>query len=153
GFALGSLQGNEMGEGWSDFYSLCLLAQPGDNPFAAYAEGGYVTYQLGGLTQNYYYGIRRYPYCTDMSKNPLTFKDIDPAQISPHIGVPRSPLSPFFPGEATEVHNAGEVWCVTLREVWANLIAKYGFQGNQLMLQLVTDGLKLTPALPTYLQA
>ena len=43
-----------------------------------YAAGGYATYQLSGLTQNYYYGIRRYPYTTDMTKNPLTFKDIDP---------------------------------------------------------------------------
>ena len=45
-----------------------------------------------GLDENYYFGIRRYPYSTDMTKNPLTFKDIDPDQIDPHSGVPLSPL-------------------------------------------------------------
>jgi len=38
------------------------------------------------LTENYYYGCRRYPYTTDMGEiksyhnNPLTFRDIDPTQ-------------------------------------------------------------------------
>ncbi len=43
-----------MGEGWSDFYPLCLLSQPGDDVNGNYAAGGYATYQLGGLTENYY---------------------------------------------------------------------------------------------------
>jgi uncharacterized repeat protein (TIGR01451 family) len=154
GYALGSLQGNGMGEGWSDFYALCLSGQPTDDPNLAYPMGGYVTYRFFGMTQNYYYGIRHYPYCTDMTKNPFTYKDIDPTRISPHTGVPLSPLYPFDPNEGPEVHHQGEVWCSTLWEVHANLVTKYGFViGNQLTLQLVTDGLKLTPALPTFLQA
>ena len=40
GMTLGSLQGNGMGEGWSDFYALCLLGQPTDDPNAAYPFGG-----------------------------------------------------------------------------------------------------------------
>src|SRR5262249_60217880 len=32
-----------MGEGWSDFYALSLLSQPGDDPHGIYAAGGYVT--------------------------------------------------------------------------------------------------------------
>jgi uncharacterized repeat protein (TIGR01451 family) len=156
GNALGSLQGNGMGEGWSDFYALSLLGAPSDNPDAAYPMGGYVTYLFAGtgMTENYYFGIRHFPYCTDMSKNPFTFKDIDPGQISPHAGVPRSPIYPFSAQEADEVHHQGEVWCVTLWEVRANLVAKYGWtQGNELMLQLVTDGLKLTPPAPNFLEA
>ncbi|MEA3186703.1 MAG: hypothetical protein QOD99_533, partial [Chthoniobacter sp.] len=48
----------------------------------------------------------------------------------------------------------GEVWCVTLWDARANLINKYGFAiGNQLILQLVTDGMKLSPANPNFLQA
>ena len=48
----------------------------------------------------------------------------------------------------------GEVWCVTLWEARANLINKYGWAvGNQLILQLVTDGMKLSPANPNFLQA
>ena len=50
-----------------------------------------------------------------------------------------------------EVHNLGEVWCSALWEVRANLIAKYGFAaGNQLALQLVTDGMKLSPVDPSF---
>ena len=92
GVGISALQSGGMGEGWSDFYALALLSEPGDDVNGNYASGGYATYQLGGLTQNYYFGIRRYPYSTDMSKNPLTFKDIDPAQASSHPGVPRSPI-------------------------------------------------------------
>jgi extracellular elastinolytic metalloproteinase len=52
------------------------------------------------------------------------------------------------------VHNMGEVWCVTLWDARANLIRKYGWDaGNRLMLQLVTDGMALSPPNPNYLQA
>lgn len=153
GMGLGNLQGDGMGEGWSDFYALALGSEPTDDPDAVYAMGGYVTYQLGGLTENYYFGIRTFPFSTDMTKNPLTYKDIDPTQISPHAGVPRSPISPFDPSQADEVHQQGEVWTMMLLEVRANLIHKYGVAGNQMALQLITDGMKLTPATPTYVEA
>ena len=154
GMVLGSLQGDGMGEGWGDFYALCLLSEAGDDPNAAYASGGYASYRLYGLLQNYYFGIRHFPLSTDMTRNPFTFKDIDPGQISPHTGVPRSPLYPYDPMEANEVHHSGELWCNTLWEVHANLVTKYGWAiGNELTLQLVTDGMKLTPAYPNFLQA
>ena len=151
GIGISSLQPMGMGEGWSDFYALSLLSQPGDDVNGVYAMAAYVAYQLGGLTQNYYFGIRRYPYCTDLGKNPLTFKDIDPSQASSHFGIPRNPVIGTY---ANEVHNMGEVWCVTLWEARANLIDKYGWTaGNRLMLQLVTDGMALSPPNPSYLQA
>jgi len=53
-----------------------------------YAVGGYATFMLAGLTENYYFGIRHYPYSTDMQKNPFTLKEHRPDQISPHSGVP-----------------------------------------------------------------
>lgn len=154
GVGLSALQSGGMGEGWSDFYALSMLSEAGDDPNAAYAMGGYATFQFFGLTENYYYGIRRYPYSTDLTKNPLTFRDIDPAQATAHAGVPISPIFPFNAADAAEVHNQGEVWCVTLWEARANLIAKLGTtNGNQTMLQLVTDGMKLAPANPNFLQA
>ena len=154
GVLMSALQSDGMGEGWSDFYALSLQSQAGDDVNGCYASGGYVTYQFVGLSlPNYYFGIRHFPYSTDMAKNPFTFKDIDRAQISSHAGVPRSPLYPFDPREADEVHHSGEVWCMTLWEVRANLITKFGYPGNQLMLQLVTDGMKLCPVNPNFLQS
>lgn len=154
GAGISSSQAAGMGEGWSDFYALALLSEPGDDIDAAYGFGGYVTSQLSVLRENYYFGIRRYPYSTDLSKNPLTFKDIDPAQISEHPGVPLSPLFTFSPLQAPEVHAQGEVWCAMLWEARANLIRKHGFTtGSQLILQLVTDGMKLSPPNPTFTQA
>ena len=152
GVGISALQTEGMGEGWSDFYALAVLSEPADDVNGTYAMAGYSTHQYSGLLQNYYYGIRRYPYSTDMMKNPLTFRDIDPSQASAHSGVPINPA--FGAGGADEVHNQGEVWCIALWEARANLITKYGWtNGNQLMLQLVTDGMKLSPVNPTFLQA
>lgn len=151
GVGISALAPRGMGEGWSDFYALALLSEASDNVNGNYAMGGYATYQLSGLTQNYYYGIRRYPYSTDLAKNPLTFRDIDPTQANAHTGIPRSPI---IGSTADEVHNMGEVWCVTLWDARANLVTKLGFTaGNRLILQLVTDGMKLAPANPNFLQA
>lgn len=153
GAGITALQTRGMGEGWSDFYALSLLSEPTDDPRGVYATGGYLTYQLGtGFQDNYYFGIRRYPYSTDMLKNPLTLKDIDPTRADLHAGVPINPV--FGGGFADEVHNQGEVWCMVLWEARANLIEKWGYEaGNQLMLQLVTDGLKLAPQNATFLEA
>jgi len=155
GVLITELQTRGMGEGWSDFYALSLMTDPSSSVDASYPAAAYSVYQLVGLTENYYYGLRHFPYSTDMTKNPLTFKDIDPAQVLPHTGVPMNPIyQPFDPSIADEVHNQGEVWCVTLWDVRANLIKKWGpIIGNQLTLQLVTDGMKLSPANPNFLQA
>ena len=158
GVGISQLQSRGMGEGWSDFYALCLLSEAADDPDAVYAEGGYASFRLAypllspAFEENYYYGIRRYPYTTDMTNNPLTFKDIDPRRASVHRDVPISPIAGGF--DPSEVHNQGEVWCITLWEARANLVKKYGWQiGNELALQLVTDGMKLSPADPTFLEA
>lgn len=154
GVGISALQTGGMGEGWSDFYAEAMLSEPSDDLNGAYPMGGYATHRFFGLLENYYFGIRRYPYSIDLSKNPLTFKDIDPDQVQPHFGVARSPLHPFNPNFANEVHYAGEVWCVTLWEARANLIRKHGFHaGDQLILQLVTDGMKLSPPNPSFLEA
>jgi extracellular elastinolytic metalloproteinase len=53
-----------------------------------------------------------------------------------------------------EVHNAGEVWCTMLWEVFVNLVAKHGHSAaEKRMLAHVVGGLKLTPPRPTYTQA
>ena len=151
GAGISALQAAGLGEGWSDFYAMSLLSQPDDPVNGNYASGAYATYQFRGLTENYYYGIRRYPYSTDLTRNPLTLKDLDPAQASAHSGVPKSPA---ISSTANEVHNMGEVWCATLWDARANLITKLGAPtGNQMILQLVTAAMKLSPVNPTFLQA
>lgn len=148
---LESTQGRGLAEGWSDFYALALLSQPEDDPDGVYPIGGYVTYRGTSYAQNYYFGIRRYPYCTDLLKNPLTFKDIDPTLASNHPGIPRNPVINTPPGH---YYSQGELWCSLLWEIRANLIRKYGaVPGSQRALQLVTDALKQTPAEPTFVQA
>ncbi len=157
GVGLTLRQAAGLGEGWSDFYALALLSEPGDDPGGNYPIGGYSAYLYNGpfgpMMDNYYFGMRRYPYSTDMTKSPLTLLDIDPSIVgNRHSGIPRSSVVGSVP--ADEVHALGEVWCVTLWEARANLINKYGFGvGNRLILQLVTDGMNLSPPNPTFLEA
>ncbi len=140
GLDLGQPRG--MGEGWSDFFAIAMNAEPGDDPDAIYPFGGYAHFGFpdGSLTANYYFGSRRFPYSTNTAANPQTFADIDPLQQSYPPSVPRSPV---IGNAADEVHNMGEVWCNTLHEGRAALWHRYGYAGNQTMLQLVVDGMKL----------
>jgi N-acetylneuraminic acid mutarotase len=148
-----------MGEGWSDFYARSLLSSAGEDPNAIYSTGGWVTYQAAaGYTDNYYYGIRRFPYAVRTNvgangrpHNPLTFADIDPVQVNLTDGA--FPRGPFGSGTAFQVHNIGEVWASALFEVRARFIARLGYAvGQQRFLQIVTDGMKLDPVNPTLLQ-
>jgi hypothetical protein len=152
--SISALNTRGMGEGWSDFYGLALTAESSDNPLGNWALGGWNRYlHSGWFTEGYYYGLRRYSYSTDMRKNPLTFKDIDPTQINLHIDVPRNPTHPSTQ-DATQVHYQGTVWCVTLWDLRTNLILKHGFEtGNERALFLVTEGMKLGPANPNFVQA
>ena len=159
GTGLSAPQSRGMGEGWSDFYALALLSEPGDDVNGCFAAGAYSSHKLGGAndTQNYYFGIRRYPYCTDMTKNPLTFNDIDPAQAN-YCGSGAPYHSAMFGScsalLADEVHAQGEVWCMALWEARARLVSRDGWTaGNQLILQLVTDGMHFSPSNPNFLQA
>lgn len=120
------LQAQGMGEGWSDFIGLALLRKESDDVDGSYPVGQYVR-------NNYAKGIRRYPYSTNINVNPLTYSQI---AINP------------------EVHRIGEIWCSALWEMRALLIKKYGFnEGQRQSIQLVVDGLKLTPNAPTFLDA
>lgn len=146
-------QAGGMGEGWGDFYGICMSAQPGDDPQAEYAMGGYVTKDFFGQTDNYYYGIRRYPYSHDLGKSPLTYADIDPNQIVIPPGIPNNGV--FIGNPADQVHAAGEIWCNTLLECRSRLWLDggLGYAANDLIMQLVLDGMKLMPSSPDMLEA
>jgi uncharacterized repeat protein (TIGR01451 family) len=151
--------GGGMGEGWSDFVALSLLNNTNaDNPDGEYASGAYATYQFLGLTDNYLYGIRRFPYTTDNSINPLTWAETDDVTADYSGGIPISPVGFEFNG-GLEVHNIGEIWALTLWEVRSRVIADPAGAngdvptGNHTMLQIVIDALKLTPLNPSYTDA
>ncbi|MEO6325825.1 MAG: M36 family metallopeptidase [Thermoanaerobaculia bacterium] len=149
-----------MGEGWSDFYALSLLNNTNaDNPDARYASGAYATYKLLGLLDNYVYGIRRFPYSSDITVNPMTWADVDDVTYDLSGGIASTPLPNFTAGGAMEVHNSGEIWALTLWDVRSRVIADPAGAngvvptGNSTMLQLVTDGLKMTPINPNFTDA
>jgi subtilisin-like proprotein convertase family protein len=145
-----------MGEGWSDFYAMSLLNNTNaDDPNGNYASGAYATYKAFGITtytDNYLYGIRRFPYSTNNTVNPLTWADVDDYTNNLSGGIAPDPLGNNI-GGAQEVHNTGEVWALTLWEVRSRIIAANAGDvptGNQKTLQIVTDAMKLTPINPGY---
>src|SRR5215212_3057342 len=145
-----NVQGRSMGEGWGDFFAICMTSQSTDD-FAegTFAVGGW-TDLMPGFNDNYYFSIRRYPYTADMTKNPLTFRHISDGVVLPA----GPPLSPIAGGPNNEVHNAGEVWCTILWEVFVNLVAKHQHEeAEKRMLAYVVGGLQLTPPSPTFTQA
>jgi hypothetical protein len=156
---LGATLSRGMGEGWSDFYARALLSSADEDPNSIYTTGGWVTNLFTtGYTDNYFYGIRRFPYAVKSTVgangkpyNPLTFADIDDTQINVSDGA--FPRGPIGSSSGFEVHNIGEVWCMALLEVRARFITRLGWAtGNQRVLQFITDGMKLDPVNPTLLQ-
>ena len=127
-----------LGEGWSDWWTLALTAKPGET---GEQPRGIATFMVGLPHESA--GIRRFPYSTDLAVNPLTFGDLEEAFLD---GAP---------------HSVGEIWAVTLWELYWKLVEIYGFDpdlyagtgGNNLALQLVMDGLKLQPCYPSFLDA
>ena len=132
----------EAGEGWSDYFGLMMTtdwttAQTTDGakarPVGAYVYGQTVT----GV------GLRRYPYSTSLSVNPLTYANV---------------------ATNPEVHAIGEVWTATLWDMTWSIIQQQGAiepnlynsastGGNAVALNLVMQGLKLQPCQPGFLDS
>jgi hypothetical protein len=139
-----------MSEGWGDFIALMLVIRQGDSlDNAVFPLSQYAT---GGLSQNSaYFGTRRAPYSTDLSKNPFTFKHVREASELP-TGAPLAPSSP----EMNEVHNVGEIWAVMMFEAYANVIKAGQAAGRPFgetqrrMADYVVAGMKAAPTDPTF---
>ena len=161
-------QSGGMGEGWSDFNAMLLTVREDDTatPSNATFNGTYAlaTYATSGApfdasaNQGYYYGIRRYPYSTDMTKNPLTFK-----HIGANVALPVGPPVRFGADGANnpEVHNTGEVWTSMLWECYAGLLRdtlgpapRLAFHDAQRRMQrYLIAALKATPSRATFAEA
>ncbi|HEV2847022.1 MAG TPA: M36 family metallopeptidase, partial [Thermoanaerobaculia bacterium] len=150
--------GRALGEGWSDFYAFALLNNTNaDDPDGLYAFGAYSHYKRN-ILDNYIYGTRRFPYTTDNTINPLTWADVDDVTADVSGGIPPNRPNQSINGGLNAL-NAGEVWALSLWEVRSRVIADPAGAngdvptGNQTMLQLVTDALKMTPANPSFVDA
>lgn len=155
----GGTQAGQMNEGSADFFAHVLLSVFTDPVNTISTTGGYATLNLRGAapfssTGNYYYGIRRFPKAplaftggpNNRPHNPLTYADIDPAQINLTNGA----FAPAFNGSATAVHDGGEIWSSMMWEVRTRLVQRLGAEaGNRKVLQLAMDGMKIAPANPT----
>lgn len=158
---LSNIQGQGMGEGWGDFHAMLLTVKPEDsaapggaNFAGVYALSAYALSNTAIPDNAYYFGIRRYPYSTDMTKNPLTFKHIQnntPLPVGPPVAFGSDGAS------NAEVHNTGEVWCSMLWECYAALLRDTGRltfdQARDRMRSYLVAGYKMTPNAPTFTQA
>jgi len=158
---LGWGESGGMGEGWGDF--LATIIRRGEV---------YSDYPMGAWAAGQESGIRYYPYSTNLTTNPSTYKILDG-------------------GGYWGVHAIGEVWAEILFVVSNKLILKHGYSktlfppqpaedgsipigdfyrpreytaagvpkplvpkhGNTLMTQLVISGMKLQPCRPGFFEA
>lgn len=124
----------QMGEGWSDWMALMMTISATSTGTDPRPIG---TYLFDQPTTGA--GIRPYPYTTDMSVNPMTYGYVDDANIS----VP---------------HGVGSVWCTMLWDLTWAFIDEYGFDadlyqgsgGNNKVMQLVIEAMKLQPCSPGF---
>jgi len=129
----GITDGEQMGEGWSDFFALVTSVKASDDASRARGLG---TYTAGRDTNSFALG-RPYPYTTDMSFNPLTYDDIA-FHAAPH--------------------GVGAVWCTMIWDLYWALSEEYGWDedvyrgtgGNNLAIRLVMDGMKMQPCYPGF---
>lgn len=122
------LYGDEQaGEGWSDFFGLAMTAKEGDTGEMSRGIGTYVSAE-----SNDGRGIRSYPYSRDMGLNPMTYDNIITESVP---------------------HGVGSVWATMIWDLYWNFTDVYGYDtdryngtgGNNMVMQLVIDGLKLQP--------
>lgn len=130
-------EGRGMGEGWSDWYALMMtmdlsINNPVYRPMGTFADGEPVNGN----------GIRPAPYDTSFAVNDYTYGDID----NSNIAVP---------------HGVGFIWSTMLWDLTWAFVDEYGFEeletgttgGNNIAMQLVTDGLKLQPCGPGFIDS
>lgn len=118
-----------MGEGWSDYMSLIFTMKSTDQ-----ATTGRPVFDWMVDDPN---GARPYLYTTDMAVNPSTYNTI---------------IGSTFPQQL------GAVWTTMLWDLTWKFIDLYGFDpdiingtgGNNMALQLIMEGLKLTPCNPGF---
>ncbi len=138
----------QMGEGWSDWFGLMISMKASDIS----TEGrGIGTYSLGEPNDGL--GLRTQLYSTDFAVNNFTYGSTNDPEVvtgvNPSNGVP-----------SIAVHYVGSIWCTMLWDLTWAYIDKYGFDpdlvngtgGNNRVMRLVIEGLKLQPCDPEFIE-
>jgi len=123
----------QMGEGWSDFFSLVFSHLPAQTANTPRGIGNFV---MGAAIDGA--GIRPFPYTRDMAVNPHTY---------------------IFIREESVPHGVGSVWCAMLWDLYWNMTDLYGFDadiingngGNNKAIKLVIEGMKLQACQPGFI--
>ncbi|WP_284460366.1 T9SS-dependent M36 family metallopeptidase [Chryseobacterium sp.] len=142
-----TVDNEQMGEGWSDFFALMLTNRPGDN---ASVPRGMGTFAEGDPTDAV--GIRPKKYSPEFTINDFTYGKTNGMKYND---------TDNFGNPITRVnsHSVGFVWATMLWDLHWNYVEKYGYSSNVLdnpnsgsarVLQLVVDALKLQPCYPTF---
>jgi len=127
------LNAEQAGEGWSDWMALMMQIKADDVAETPVTLANYVmNLGINGT------GLRTKPYSTDFAVNNLTFNNTN--IVAPHT--------------------RGEFMAVVLWDLTWAYIEKYGLDadiyngngGNNKVMQLVLDGLKLQPCSPTFIE-
>jgi hypothetical protein len=128
-----------MSEGWADFNALLMMLRAGDHREGTYALDPYgMAY---GMFDSAYFGIRRFPYSIDRTKNALSFRHISDGAV-----LPPGPQGSFRAGQPnSEVHATGEVWASMLWRRSTLIDAHDVPTARRRMSDYVVAGLILTP--------
>jgi hypothetical protein len=136
---------DQMGEGWSDWIALMMQIKPGDFGGDKRGIGTFVSSQATDGQ-----GIRDFQYSTDRAINPMTYASTNNYQTIDADGK-----------SVTAVHGVGSVWSTMLWDLTWAYINKYGFDnnkysgtgGNNKIMRIVLDGIKLQACSPTFIDA
>jgi MYXO-CTERM domain-containing protein len=127
-----------MSEGTADFIALHLLLEEGDDHHGVFSAS---TYAGGDDPEAVFFGVRRYAYSADRTKNSLSFRHIMNGEPLP-TDVPHVP----FAGDNAEVHSAGEIWATMLWDAYVALIDEHGYQdARRRMSNYLIAGMQLVP--------
>lgn len=141
------------GEGWSDFVALLMQVKEEDRlkPANASFSGAY---GRAYTSANSYYGAWRYPYSTDLAKNPFSLRHIVDGTPMPAIPPPAYGADG---ADNTQVHAQGSVWATALWDCYASLLndtQRLTFaEAQRRMKSYLVASLKLTPVAPTMVES
>lgn len=129
---LSSLQARSMGEGFGDFHALLFLSEEDDNLLAGNESYG-LGYSDSPYIRSFVYGIRNYPYSTNMEINPQTFEDVS---LYPDL-----------------VHAPGSIFATMLWDSFVDMVndERHTFdEAKSLMKDYLVAGYKMMPMAPTF---